>query len=717
MKFIQKITTYNVPIKKSSQDRYFQAVDTKILPNKVEDISDEHFSYTLSNSTNAVFTFNSTNRANYVRIESSLFKGKTVSYWFLVDVSDIESEVGTRYNAFLDVAATFGQDLFNQLDGKEIEIERFHGERYVPSVSDPNLYVINHQHHSLLNSDFKVGDTKGQEVKAVGYTDERVHDHRLKKIVFNHTVGTDKHGIEDYAETNGDYTAKTFNDEECAIWENYNTDKKNKKRHYLYAVVSGPSFRKYIKGNAQEPTDENPFGKFNETINSFVTTSGTSKNFLDEFLKADNHPMYGDFYILPVINNPKRSISDPEDTSHKILYYGNTIDWFQALPEGIVLSINAVPSPMEYGTMTSDSNGNFEGICIDTINMPTTNNTGLVNVRNIYILPIATYKRKHFIEHITKDNIAKALGVEPVIKKGVTEDNLHIGMINQDISMAEFMLDGNTIPLDIYSFYGTSDLSGDIISVDQSLGGNGSVIGVTLSRNQYQMLNMVNDVSFFTSQSATYLQQNRNSIATQRKRVDLDTEMQIKQNTINRRSQWSGSPTGALLSIFNPMSWNVESTLSEMPDVIRDVGANKKQEIDAHIQDLQSTPSIVNMAKENTLNIFNYKHDDGFDNTYVLKLTIPNKILLSKIKMYYKRFGTLANGVYAFNFSKMLTNMERYNFIKINSVKDYLTTSDAIDIDIVEEFDKELKAGIRLHHNSVIDYNARNVEKNISNEL
>lgn len=168
MEYIKKVTSYNSPIEKSSNDRFIEDVDNKLNKYKVADIDLENFSYIVTSTTEAEFTING-KRANYLRIESDIFETKKVSYWFLTSVSEIESDTGTRYNAKLDVMATFGVDVFNQLDGKEVNIKRVHGERYEVTDIDENRKLLKHKadYKGLLSNDFHAQNVLGERVESL----------------------------------------------------------------------------------------------------------------------------------------------------------------------------------------------------------------------------------------------------------------------------------------------------------------------------------------------------------------------------------------------------------------------------------------------------------------------------------------------------------------------------------------------------------------------
>lgn len=663
MKLIKSVKTYNVPIEKSSNDRFVEDVDNKLTKFLIEDLGEpsktnNRISWAFQSTTKADFTITG-KKANYIRLESDLFETKKVTYWFLTSVKSISSRKAFTYSAVLDTVATFGSDVFTQLNGKTIEIERFHGDRY---TDVKGTLTINSQHHALVNSDFKISDTKGSKIVSTG-TESNTNPSDILNYIKIWKEGDTIHQEK--------YVDQTIN-------HTYEGIRINGILYYRYAILSGPSLRHYLQSDTEWA--------------DIATESG-----MISFYLADNNKQYGDYYIVPITHLIGY-------TSKKDEY--NTIEWLQNLPDGIVLSIEDLPAPINYKSfaqkvISPDTNlDDYHGIWISG-----------KTYKNIKLLPIADLSFVHKV-NFDKTQIPAFMGIKNTLTALPKEEEVSIGLLNQDISNITLGQGSEEIEIDVFNFMNKQD---NYIKFIEQLTPNGIVIGMEVSEHQYVKYNQTNDLTFFTNRGKTYLAENRSHIEAQKRLIDLQ---KVKENLSERKQRiqniGGGGIMGGLLSAINPVNWVTgfgENSTSSIIDTNNDIAKARKHEIDAHIADLSSAPSTINMAKNNSSSIY-LNREVGLRHTWTMKALRPNEILLKKIIEYYKAFATPFKSWTTFS-DAIWKNMETFNYLKLPRLRDYISDTIDIDTDIVEDLTKDFEAGIRIWHKDVVNMTERNLEKAI----
>lgn len=690
MKYIKSVKTYNVPIEKPSNDRFIEEVDTKLTKFLVEDLGEpsktnNKIAWEIVSTTKATFTITG-KKANYLRLESELFDTKKITYWFLTTIKAVNSRKAYAYEATLDTVATFGVEVMNQLKDREVEIERFHGNRWVVENSK---VVLNKQHHSLLNSDFKIGDTKGSVYKGLGTRWTSVDDVHYPLVEL--APSTDGTGlvVTDHSQIGISY------------FESYASATINNISYFKYAIVSGPSFRKYL---ATDPM-------FKKHI--------ANKIFADA-LKIDNMTNYGDYYVIPIMNSVAGSTV--RDVTADVVG-GNTIEWLQNLPEGVVLSIEYTPEPItflpfrRFGDTTG--NNNCYGLRI------TAEEAGK-GVNNLTFMPLVDFSQIHKIKTNMTSLIWVLYGIKTELTTLPTTDReVEIGVVNGDIAKLELRQGGEYAEIDTFKFINKSK---EYMELTQVLTPNGVAQSLTVSEDQHILYDQTNDLTFFTNRGATYLAENRSQIEAQKRRIDLEIN---KENLSEKRQRiqniGGGGLMGGLMSMINPVNWltgfghqaGITST-TDIMDANIDIGKARKHEIDAHIADLSSAPSAVNMAKSNSASIFLDKGDHTnsslFEMTWSFRTNLPNKLLLDKIINYYKAFATPFKSWRPFT-EDIWKNMNRFNYLKMPRLRDYLNATTDIDDDIIEDLTKDFEAGVRLWHTNDVDITKLNLEKTVITKL
>lgn len=228
---------------------------------------------------------------------------------------------------------------------------------------------------------------------------------------------------------------------------------------------------------------------------------------------------------------------------------------------------------------------------------------------------------------------------------------------------------------------------------------------------KYSLFTENNYLTFFTDQASSYLETHKGQIEMQKKRIDLETDLAIKGVQSSQTSNFGGGIIGAGMAALNPASYVNLSLLGDTKQINRDLAQNKKDTIQAQINDLKNTPAIMNMGNEHTLNILQPAGTDGVGSFYT-KIEIPNKALLSKMNNYLKRYGYKYDGYLNFT-SLVWKTRETFNFISIKDIRDELRADNYLDDSAIEIMDKEFEQGIRVWHKDIADYSKRNLEKKL----
>lgn len=760
MEYIRNLQTYNTPFEKSSNDRVIEDIDNKIASYKVEDIDVNHFSYTISTTTSAIFTITG-KRANYIRIESDIFENKKVSYWFLTDVLEIESMEGTRYNAKLDVIATFGLDAFSQLSNKEVHIKRFHEDRYETSLEDGKRYLN-------MRSEFIA--TKPVEFNFDSKYGNRVNykpvDYKLWLPTVKGTIGTttekDSHPPHEYIVTLADlnsgsytvtlpastgsagspskYVIKGKND---AIYvdEDYLDDGTVTVRQLPFGGVMTADATSINLSGVQEELKIYVYefgqpiiykGKISKGYKWYSEKDAINENWYYDYIvndlahkKIDNSITNKRqiFYTYAIINGV--GIKPPTDYTISNVFGSNiyiapidvknksdanNIKEFEALADGKVLNIFTSPFKLQFDTV--------EEIHPKTDSFPLTIYgydlfkidgdvyCGHVNVNALKMLDNVLLD-KGKIDLFDSNVIIKYTSNNDKIPASVINDMDHFdaGVITS-INFNK-NLSSNNQDLDISQYNFVKDYD----EIDILVNEQGLSMKIFNNKYKYSIFTENNYLTFFTEQSKSYLATHKSQIAAQKKRIDLETKLNAKNTQISQTSSYGGGIIGGAMSLINPANWASNIMQSQSRDISKDIATARKNEIDASINDLKNTPAIEHLGNEHTLSNL-HETGDNQAGKFFTKIEVPNKAILSRINNYFKRFGYKYDGYLSFNES-IWKSREHFNYFSMNMTLNELEAKGDMDIDIIEDISSELNNGIRIFHNDKFNFSDRNIERSL----
>ncbi len=709
---ITKIDLYNAPYEINSVDRFYKEIDTKLASYKAGAIKE--FSFTISSTTDLEITVDEATgtRGSYARIESSIFPDKNVSYWFLTEISGVESSEDTRYKAKLDAIATFGEDVFNVLDGKKLKIDRLHEDRY---VIEGGSFVLNKKHHGLINTDFKVGDTKGMELVFDGNNEDR--SKTLHKMYVS---------ARNLVKENADRTQLALGTSDVQ-YEVDNRIQQQGKTYYLYALLQ--------LGGEPIVVDKSEYSNASGSIGNIFFNSDVERN----------RSAIRQSVIVPINNSDINVPNKDQDI--------NSLTTISKLQEGKVLNILKIPYKIRFDGVADgaadegiqilfSSSGSRirRGFDLDTSAEDIYNSSGTIDKnyhiynstaskhipgRSVYeiiafkslqsygsenVLSIPTGKLEgnaEIMEFIVGSATPQQMK-DLIIDKGETE-RLEIALLNPEIMPIQMYFEPNPVILDFYNFANRDDKSKILGSY--TLNEMGLETTLELSDNQFVQWSENTIMSFNTDQGSTYLARNKYSNDAAKTGIDLQAK-QAEYQAHLQKLQGQAQAGNIVSGIFSLGASTAAGTYQanyagKVEDLQPGIAANKKAQIQASIDDASATsPSVHTGTTHNLSNLNIQEYDNNFN--WVMKK--PNKFLRDKIVNFYDRHGYMFNDWVLFT-KDMVNNRSRYNFIEMAEFKDFLGTFKSFDINVLQLLDAEFKKGLRLWHEPSINYNTPNLEK------
>lgn len=236
----------------------------------------------------------------------------------------------------------------------------------------------------------------------------------------------------------------------------------------------------------------------------------------------------------------------------------------------------------------------------------------------------------------------------------------------------------------------------------------------TISDSQIVTFSNNHLVSFSTDMGKNYLARNKASIEAQKTGIRLQKDLVQEQNANMAIGNFGGGVSGALLSSLNPVNYATANSYARTQNnMVGKIAVNNIRKINGTITDARGSSPSMNISNDNQVSPL-------MNGEFVYKINYvmyrPNKIIRNKVVNHFDRFGykiddyvTISNG--------MFDNRTKFNYFEIDDLKDYLITTDTLDIDVVKLIDIEFKKGLRLWHESSVNYGTMNIEKVIYDNI
>lgn len=688
---ITELRLYNAPYEYESADRFYKDVLTKldkyIIGVPITSDIENKLSYVFTNTTTAEFTITSDERPSFIAIKSNLFKNTEWSFWFLDGVKSIESEYGTRYDANLDVIATHGENIFTSLEGNKIKVKRMHEDRY---TYDGTNFNMNTKHHSLINSDFKVGDTKGVEL---------VYDGA------NETNSDSNSEIEIFKKISQDWTVVNGL-ETISINNKISQDNKD---YFIYALIQFKGKPVIYDKNAYRVERPNtPNVNVIEVKKEIITSSNSAlRNSVIVPISTDNDGI-NNINIITLLQNEK--VLNIIKLPYKLnLDTGFQIVWSELKGR---FAIDEADNIVDTNLETEDTIHAIypkiplkdEPIAYELYAYNTIDSIGL----NTIEIPTSKLNAKEIMDFIV--NTSTPAEMKSIIDNK-QEEKLEIGLLNPSIMPISMYFNENETLLDIYNF--TNKIDKTRMLGLYTLNEMGLETNIKISENQFHEWSENTIMSFATDQGSTYLARNKYTIDAQKKGATLNAELQKNQISQQQAGQYSGGLIGGFLSMLNPANWAASAIRGQSNNIVDKIADNKKQQIQAAVNDASATAPSMHMGTEHNLANLNTE-EFSYNFNWVMKK--PNPYLRDKIVMFYDRHGYLFNDWITFQ-NSILETRTKFNYLEIDEFMDFVGTMKDFDINSLKELDKEFKKGIRLWHVNDINYNDPNIEKVINENI
>lgn len=189
-----KFNIYNVPLDYKKADRMIdiQPLLTQHQSTKLSLTSDDGVTYTLNDGTSLTMSYKteSVNKKNYLEIDCSHLAtedkllGIDKTYWFITNTVSANSMSNFKSNWVLDVFATYGSQVMQDLEGKPIKVIRQHIDRFrkeadntlIASFKDSEMFTTEvdipiekcAKNISAFSNTKMVGDVKSSEIIPTG---------------------------------------------------------------------------------------------------------------------------------------------------------------------------------------------------------------------------------------------------------------------------------------------------------------------------------------------------------------------------------------------------------------------------------------------------------------------------------------------------------------------------------------------------------------------
>ncbi len=676
---ITQIRTFRVPIESNRLDRYVDNVEVKIASKLKETIvkDDKKYAWEFGGTTTGKITINSKTRVNYVAIKSDLFTDDdsfSESYWFLKAVDGLQSSKGITYSAVLDPWATFGKDFLNTFKNKNIEIKRYHQDRYTATELNGVVTLsINPKHTSLFQSDFKIGDTLNQTKTY----QSAVQTNRPSSIIheFFDTDGNTLLGKVDN---------RVFTDN--GVW-------------WKYAIIelSGePNGVKYGPGNGQGGTTDQI-----ETLQKYVSKD------TDRGVGIDAFKM-----IVP--------IGRLEGEDNAVLNM-NSIQEIDRLPNGKITSIFLSPE-----WLRPETNGFSYSL------LPIGNETDLKGKDSVGVIAEAKKNQEDAsaipvilgfsYPKLPSDNpielptwngkLVETFAGSPAEAKALMKKlDSEIGLLNTNISPLDFMYKGDTdlkLRIDIAEY-----LKNPKVVFRTLPDGQGAMFDLNIADYHFATLDGKTQLNVVSESGSNYLNNNRSQIVAQKEGFRLQAKLQKNQVSQQQANQYGGGIIGGITSLFNPANWAASAIRGESNQIIDDIADNNIAKVNAAIKDATAAAPSVKEGSGNGWKLATTFEEKGI---FTYMLVQPNDVLLQRIYNHYNKFGYKAEQwVIIPNKDNWWETRVKFDFLQIDVVKDYYNGELNIDDGIVDLFAEGLKNGVRLWKQESIEYDNDNIEIAINN--
>lgn len=678
---ITKITLYNVPFRYSTQDRIIENVDAKIERWKKDDINStpdedgnasfDKISYSITNGFEGTITINSENRYNYARLVTDLYGGKIV-YVFLHTIKEYESSIGFTYDIKIDVMASFGKELLETMNGKNVLIDRMHEDRYVENVAR-NSFIINSSLHGLANTDFQVGDTVGQSQELSSITLPSLNDPVTK---CNVALDSGSHNVDIQNKRNDRYfyaliaakgQPQATNVQMWRIGENFKND----------ILICPLNVKKY------------------ENIQSITVEQAT--NTLDMFENLQDGKVMSIFSIPFKLHGDLANVDCIGFRNHM---QGVTSDWTRL-----------------------KANNDFIA--------PTYDNNDKLNYEYLIGFPFSfnAFTIKDIFDNFafnTKFKVELGAANKTLWKQWLNSSNFEeysrfeLGMLNNGITPMSIYHNGEFNHIDFYDILRNNPtLESKNIDFKYVLSEDGMKATMVLTNNQYTDFESFNTISFYTDAGKSYLAQNGAYMNAQKRGIELQGELQKTQVRSQRFQSGAAAanPVAAVMSLGTSLIGNAGAAAYNTQELgeISKITDNDKAKIDAHIQDLSQTSPITHAGNGKGWGWATLPTRFGSTFTYAMKY--PNINLARKIYFYLQKHGYKIDDWMTFS-SALYNSRDEWNMLTISSALDYIPQTN-YDDSIVNEFAARLEHGVRIWHKDdfTIDYSKVNLEKSLKTWL
>lgn len=713
---IKKITLYNVPFRYSSQDRIIDKVDTKIERWKKEEFvatedngnySFDKIGWDITNGFEGSITINSTKRFNYARLETDLYGDKVV-YVFLHSVGAYESSTGFKYNIKIDVMASFGKELLDSMNGKNVLIDRLHEDRYKLDANGDMIFNI--ANHGLINSDFNVGDSYGQKI--------------LTEKNYNFVVSRD------YQNT-GQFTNYISNNFPLI----YETTNDRPPSHYFYTGANYAS---------QEIIIDNSIEINGVIYYVYALIAAKGEPYVTPTIDAiDVNFRKDDVLICPINKNFRPTYGPYPPGEGADLYYAdftNGFSIFENMQEGKV--INIVTLPFQLNTtnnfivndkpdaqiarsfeFTSEENNNAitwtQGINSFNDEKRT---KYLVGFRFNYAIG------KQLINNISKDmfgafNLILDKTKKDDLKLMLQDDrkrHFELSMLNKGITPISMYHEGKENPIDLYAMLRENqDLQKKLLNVNYAFSEDGLKASIELNNGQFVDIESFNNLAFYTDAGKSYLAQNGAYLNAQKRGIELQGEMQKLQARSQRwqNASSAANPISTVFSLGTSLIGGAAAASYNTKELgqIDKITENEKAKIDAHITDLQHTSPMAHAG--NSKGWGWTTATEGFKSKFLWLMRYPSDMVANKIYNYLQKHGYRVDDWMTFS-SALYTSRKEWNMLTISNAQDFIPQTD-YDDSIINEFVTRLGAGVRIWHKDdfTIDYTKLNIENSLDSWL
>lgn len=196
---------YSLPLDSKKSDRVIDVAPllTKFAASKLTRTSQDGVSYTMHDGTSISLAYKgeATSKRNYLEIDCSALPaeqkllGIDKSYWFMVNTKSVNSPSNFTSLWSLDVFATYGQQVFNDLNGKDIRVLRRHADRYIKkTVITPDPDDSRHPEAIRYES---IGESSERTILQQNYTTSHPQFNMNRTVYPISGSFTDNHSVGD----------------------------------------------------------------------------------------------------------------------------------------------------------------------------------------------------------------------------------------------------------------------------------------------------------------------------------------------------------------------------------------------------------------------------------------------------------------------------------------------------------------------------------------